>query len=262
MSHHQTALKMSEDFLSTYRNPATAVDVRGQSAVAQRIATNRQILKSIASTVLFCGRQNIALRGHRDDATNQEISTNRGNFCELLKFRIEAGDNVLDSHLKTASSRATYISKTVQNQLITIIGNQIRDTILDEVRKAKIFSILADEVTDVSNWEQLSLVVRYVDMNNAIREQFLCFLDCECITGEALTKKICDTLQDLDLPIENLRGQGYDGGSNMAGHVKGVQGRIEAINDKAIYVHCAAHCLNLSIVKACQIPVMRNMLGT
>lgn len=48
----------------------------------------------------------------------------------------------------------------------------------------------------------------------------------------------------------------------MAGHIKGVQGRIKALNDLAIYVHCAAHCLNLRIVKTCQIPVMRNMLGS
>ena len=47
-----------------------------------------------------------------------------------------------------------------------------------EVRKAKYFSILADEVSDVSNTEQLSLVLRFVDESNEIREEFVDFLPC------------------------------------------------------------------------------------
>ena len=46
----------------------------------------------------------------------------------------------------------------------------------------------------------------------------------------------------------------------MAGAVKDVQGRINTINEKAIYVHCAAHCLNLAILKACQLPSVRKMM--
>ena len=31
---------------------------------------------------------------------------------------------------------------------------------------------------------------------------------------------------------------------------------------KAVYMHCNAHCLNLAIVHSCDIPVIRNMIGT
>ena len=41
------------------------------------------------------------------------------------------------------------------------------------------FSILADEVADVSNTEQLSLVLRYMDDDNNIREEFIDFLPCK-----------------------------------------------------------------------------------
>ena len=46
---------------------------------------------SILKTVIFCGQQNIPLRGHRDDSTSGAI--NKGNFDALLQFRAEAGDS-------------------------------------------------------------------------------------------------------------------------------------------------------------------------
>ena len=105
-------------------------------------------------------------------------------------------------------------------------------------------------------------MLRYVDAQGAIQEKFMEFMQCESLTGEALTQKITEQLQKWGLPIADMRRQGYDGGSNMEGAIKGVQGRINTINEKAIYVHCAVHCLNLAIVKACQLPSVRNVMGT
>lgn len=64
---------------------------------------------------LKLGKQNISLRGHRDDSPLD--FNNQGNFKELLKYRIHAGDTNLEKHLQNSSSRATYISKTTQNSL-------------------------------------------------------------------------------------------------------------------------------------------------
>ena len=44
-------------------------------AMDERIKKNRLKLTSIFETVLFCGRNNIALRGHRDNATDVEKDT-------------------------------------------------------------------------------------------------------------------------------------------------------------------------------------------
>ena len=71
-------------------------------------------------TIVLCGRQNIALRGHRDSALDVERDVgdaqNHGNFLALLNFRIDAGDSVLENHLITAGRNATYTSNTIQNQ--------------------------------------------------------------------------------------------------------------------------------------------------
>ena len=43
---------------------------------------------------------------------------------------------------------------------------------------------------------------------------------------------------------------------------RGVQGLLMAENEKALYIHCKSHILNLCIVDACSLPSIRNMNGT
>jgi Domain of unknown function (DUF4371) len=51
-----------------------------------------------------------------------------------------------------------------------------------------------------------------------------------------------------DLSISRLRGQGYDGASNMRGEFNGLQGQILDENPHAFYIHCFAHQLKLVVV--------------
>ena len=100
----------------------------------------------------FCGRQNIALRGHRDNITDLEKgllriqANNHGNFWALLNFRVDAGDVVLKEHLAHFAGNATYNSSVIQNQ---IISDQIRNKINTNVKSARWFSVIADEITTV-----------------------------------------------------------------------------------------------------------------
>ena len=50
------------------------------------------------------------------------------------------------------------------------------------------------------------------------------------------------------LSIHRLRGQGYDGASNMRGEFNGLQKKILDENPYAFYVHCFAHRLQLVVV--------------
>ncbi|XP_060555075.1 zinc finger MYM-type protein 1-like [Ruditapes philippinarum] len=57
-----------------------------------------------------------------------------------------------------------------------------------------------------------------------------------------------------------MKGQGYDGAANMSGAYKGVQARIRERIPDAVYSHCKAHCLNLTIVHSCKVEFVRNMM--
>ena len=54
------------------------------------------------------------------------------------------------------------------------------------------------------------------------------------MTGEALAKNIEDTLAELNLSLENCRGQGYDGASAMSSKTKGASGRILTKNPQSL----------------------------
>ena len=56
---------------------------------------------------------------------------------------------MLANHFKECSKIATYISKTTQNDLIQAIGDHLRDKLLFEIKAAKWYSVLCDEVTDI-----------------------------------------------------------------------------------------------------------------
>ena len=58
---------------------------------------------------------------------------NPGNFRALLKFRVESGDQTLKDHLEGALRNATFISNTIQNEMIITIGNWIQRRIVKDI---------------------------------------------------------------------------------------------------------------------------------
>ena len=87
------------------------------------------------------------------------------------------------------------MSKTIQNELIYLRDKEIVTDIISEVKESRVFSILADEVRDCSNTEQISFVMRYVDKSCQIREEFIQFLKCESgASGQELCLKIVNRL--------------------------------------------------------------------
>ena len=156
---HKAAVQDAESFSTVMKDASVGVGNLLSSQRGRLVAHNCQKLTSIAETILFCGRQGFALKGHRDDGTSIDLddTVNHGNFLALLRFRVQAGDKVLGKHLETAARNARYASKTVQNEMIEISGNIVQRKILQMVKKAGFFFVIADEATDTANDEQLSI---------------------------------------------------------------------------------------------------------
>ncbi|KAK4579718.1 hypothetical protein RGQ29_029397 [Quercus rubra] len=76
----------------------------------------------------------------------------------------------------------------------------------------------------------------------------LCML--ETLLALTLKNEICAVLSRYNLHIENIRGQGYDGASNMRGEWNGLQALFLKDCPYAYYVHCMAHRLQLALVTA------------
>ncbi|XP_046857691.1 52 kDa repressor of the inhibitor of the protein kinase-like [Xenia sp. Carnegie-2017] len=183
-----------------------------------------------------------------DSKVKKEVEGGVGNFVELLNFRVRAGDKVLEDHLNSCGRNQTYISKTSQNKLIKCCGEVITDKIISDLKASRFYSVIADEARDISNTEQMSLVLRFIDQNMDIREEFVGFLPCKWgLKGEQLAKVVLDALGNLGLSIADCRGQGYDGAGAVAGHINGMAAHLRRLNDKALFTHCYSHRLNLAI---------------
>ena len=92
------------------------------------------------------------------------------------------------------------------------------------------FSIIFDEKTDLAKIEQMSIVVRYVDETNSIREDFLGFQDCFkslqeqnvqenselSLTGENLGLLVVKAITSLGLSMKNVVGIGTHGAAVMS----------------------------------------------
>ena len=262
LSYHLESLAMMSEFLARYENPSQAVDTVLISEAQKRMKENEKVISSLFKVVLLCGKQGIAFCGHRDDGinweeANEESSSNQGNFIELVRFRAET-DEVLSQHLQKSSHNARYTSKTIQNELIEIVGNHIFNNIIEEVKASKFFTLIADEVTDASNHEQLSICLRYVHATT-VKEVFVGYKSVERITGKSLADTILKWLDTAGLPLSDMRGQCYDGSSNMSGARSGCSTIIRQQSPMAVYFHCAAHRLNLAVVAACKIQAFKNV---
>ena len=196
----------------------------------------KEILQSVVAVIKFLSKQNLPFRGHREDSN----SRNQGNFLETLKllanYSTVINEHIFGTHL-SKKVMTTYLSPTIQNKLIELLGKKVKDLILEEIKTAKYFSILLDSTPNVSHIDQMAFIVRYVkiDSNNEvqIKESFLNFFPLHGKNADETAKSILNELQQNGLDIMMCRGQAYDNASTLAGVRTGVQRRIKDINSQA-----------------------------
>ena len=149
--------------------------------------------------------------------------------------------------------------------MINIVGKQIQSMVVRDVLNSEtgFYTIIADELTDlISNKEVLSLSVRFVDKDMVlhvhVREEFLEFVSVERTTGQDIADEIEKSLRDHGLPLDNIRGQAYDGASAMSSPKNGVQAIIrQKASNMALYTHCYSHCLNLAVASSANVMLVK-----
>ena len=127
-----------------------------------------------------------------------------------------------------------YVHHNYQNDLINIMSKQLLGKKLHDVNRSKMFSLMCDEYTDVSNKQQLSMCVRRIDDSLNPHEDFLGFYELPIIASDIIVSAIKDSLNRFNLPLSDLRGQTYDDASNMFGKRSGVAAQIKRVQPKAI----------------------------
>ncbi|XP_058777057.1 uncharacterized protein LOC131651407 [Vicia villosa] len=204
---------------------------------------DRLRLKTSIDTVRWLTLQACAFRGH-DETSN---SKNQGNFLELLKLLASYNDEIAKVVLENAPQNCKYTSHQIQKELLQILSSKVKKHIREEIGDSK-FCIVVDEARDESKKEQMALVLRFVDKAGLIQERFFDVAHVKDTTSLTLKEAICDILSRHNLDVSNIRGQGYDGASNMRGEWNGLQALFMKDCPYAYYVHYFAHRLQLALV--------------
>ena len=203
-------------------------------AAKKTMATNRFCLLKIIECLQYLARQAMPMQGDTDEESN---------FIQLLKLR-RKDQPVLLKWLERKDDK--YTSHEIQNEIISIMAsNVIRDLVADI--RGGFFAIIADEYTDVSNNEQLTICICWIDKSLEVHEDFLGFFNIPDTGAETIVSVIKAVLLKLQLSLAYCRGQCYDGASNMLGHKTGVAKRIQDVQPKAHPTHCHGHSLSLSV---------------
>ncbi|XP_004305444.1 PREDICTED: zinc finger MYM-type protein 1-like [Fragaria vesca subsp. vesca] len=94
----------------------------------------------------------------------------------------------------------------------------------------------------------MAIILRFVDCHGYIRERYFKVIRVKDTCSQTLKDEICTILGKYDLQVENMRGQGYDGASNMRGQFNGLQALFQKECKYAYYMHCFAHRLQLTLI--------------
>jgi len=156
-----------------------------------------------------------------------------------------------------------YTSPENQNELLKIMAQSVTRDVAANIASSGFYTLMADEITDVSNIEQVAICLRSVDDNFDTHEDFIGMYAVESIKADILAEILKDTLLRLKLPITNCRGQCYDGAANMAGAQNGVAAQLLNEEPRATFTHCYGHALNLATSDTVKKnKILRNTLDT
>ncbi|XP_037474290.1 zinc finger MYM-type protein 1-like [Triticum dicoccoides] len=224
------------------------IDKAAQRQVESEKDHWRKVLFRIVCIVKFLSKHNLAFRG-----TNSKLyEDSNGNFLGLVEMLADF-DPVIQEHVRRITNDEThahYLDHKIQNELIHLLASAIKSEIVKKIKSAKYFFVILDCTPDASHQEQMSIITRYVDSSSShvcVEESFLGFLDVNDTTGQGLFEVLENELKLLALHIDDVRGQGYDNGSNMKGTHHGVQRRLLNVNPRAFYCACGCHSLNLTL---------------
>ena len=151
--------------------------------------------------------------------------------------------------LENAPGNAKYTSGEVQKEIVGILALEVQKAIREEIGNAK-FCIMVDEARDESKKEQMAVVLRFANKEAEIIERFLDLVHVNDTAALTLKNAICIVLSNNNLNVQDIRGQAYDGASNMRGEWNGLKALILRECPYAYYIHCMARQLQLALVAA------------
>ncbi|KAM1336591.1 hypothetical protein ACFX2H_040527 [Malus domestica] len=188
-SLHNKAMQQAKDLMTQKQHIETFVIKQTDEA--------RVNYHTLLSGALDCTRwllrQGLAFRGHDESLK----SSNRGNYIELMQFLADHNEKVRKVVFENAPKNLKYTSSDIQKDLVRACAIETINAITKDME------------------EQMAVVLRYVNKKGEAIEKFLGVQHVSSTTSSSLEEAIERLFATTNLSMSKLRGQGYDGASNM-----------------------------------------------
>ena len=236
---HKAALKSFARFSDPLSHIETMLDRSARNAKIQEVADkmeNKKIVKILMDVTKTLARQDIAFRGDGKEETNgnyNQIVMLVARHCPLLEKWLGSRSR------KSRSHNVTYMSPESQNEMIQLLGQEVRNKILDEIKSAGMFAVSADTTPDASHKDQMTVVCRIAGVDGKPKERLLAMKVVTSKTGDATAKDVLEVINSNSLNTDELLFQSYDFASSMSGRFNGAQQKLqERLGQVVPYIPC------------------------
>ena len=237
--HKDAVVSFKSYNVSKQASVGTVVDqISDQTTIElNKLNTDIDHLNFVIDSILFCAKQDLALRGHREACEEK----NRGNFLELNEFVKKYSPEVQNTFDK---AKVKNLSPSVQNLILRSAVEAYKQDLKADLRGKK-FAILSDATRDGNKREVEAVFVRFIK-DGSVHERTVGFVDISTdLTAKGVSTAIINLLASFELDPDNCVGFSFDGASVMSGKHNGVQAILKETFKYAVYVHCNSHRLNL-----------------
>ena len=107
-------------------------------------------------------------------------------------------------------------------------------------------SIMADEFTDVTTIEELTICCCWVE-SNVPEEHSIDILPLKKANAESIYSAL---RREKNIQLGRLIGMGFDGSATFSGDKTGVQRWLKVLSPHALFVHCRCNVFELASVQA------------
>lgn len=145
------------------------------------------------------------------------------NYDDLVGLMVSCGAQPLSDFVDAAADNATYRSASAVIGFIEAISVWVEEGLLSRLQQASYYTLMADECTDVSTLEEMSIFCRWVE-NGLPIEHFIDIVAFKSTDAGTIYAALVECLKQKGITLASMVGMGFDGAAPFSGKHTGVQG--------------------------------------
>lgn len=216
----------------------------------------KQYLKSLFEVLVLLGEQSIPPTGLVE---NKQDGPGSSNFEALLEYRMNCGDEALK---KRYDENKECCSSEMLAQLMEVCESYIHSKLMEEVKLNGFFSLLTDDLVQISGEWFLPVFLIYVDQSNIQREKFAGFLPFEG-DGEVSAEKMLSEMTDKwGLDMKQCRGQAHSCSGTHCCKIKTFAAKLTEKYPMAVLSLRSTRALNMSLANGMTLSGVQLVMST